>query len=117
LALRGSLSLFGRARFLLRAHGHSGLHGDRSGIENQRQIGVAQHGCAGIEADVLEHRGERLDDDLFRIGQPIDHQAEAAAVGVQNGDEVVALGGQFVLAPGISSRSRKTSGSSLPRSR
>ena len=63
--------------------------GDGAGIENQRQIGVAQHGCAGVEADVLEHGGERLDDDLFRIGEPVDDQAEAAAVGIEHGDEVV----------------------------
>ncbi len=94
------------------------LHGDRAGIEDQRQFGVAQHGCAGVEADVLEHRGERLDDDLFRIGEPIDDQAEAAAVGIEHGDKVVAVRGQACTrAPGISSRSRKTSGSSLPRRR
>ncbi len=44
--------------------------------------------------------GERLDDNLFRIGQPIHHQAEAAAIGVQHGDEVVALGGRLVRAAG-----------------
>ncbi len=111
--------LFGRVRGLfLRAHGHAGLHGDRSGIQNQRQIGVAQHRGAGIQADVLEHRAERLDHNLLRIGQPIHHQAEAAPIGVQNGDEVVPLREpSCARRPGISSRSRKTSGSSLPRSR
>ena len=49
---------------------------------------------------VLQHRGERLDDDLFRIGQPIHHQAKAAAVGIQHGNEVVALGSHLVLDAG-----------------
>ncbi len=75
--------------------GHPGLHGDCAGIENQRQIGVAQHGGAGVEADVLEHRGERLDDDLFRVGEPVDDQAETAAIGVEHGDEVVPLGSRL----------------------
>ena len=86
--------------FVVGAHGDSGFYGDGAGIEDQGQIGVAEHGCAGVEADVFEHGGERLDDDLFRVGEPIDDEAEAAAIGIEHGDEVVALGGGLVLAAG-----------------
>ncbi len=71
--------------------GDSGLDGDGTGIEDQGQVGVAKHGCAGVEPDIFQYCGERLDNDLFRIGEPINDQAEAAAVGIEHGNEVVAL--------------------------
>ena len=73
------------------------LHGDRSGIENEGKIGVAKHGCAGVEPDVLEHSGERLDDDFFRIGERVHDQAEAAAVRIEHGDKVVAVRSQLAF--------------------
>ena len=102
-ALRGSgvRVAFSRARFLfVGAHGDAGLDGDRARVQNQRQIGVAKHGCARIQADVLEHGGERLDDNLLGIGQSIHDQAETPPVGIENGDETVPLRGRLVLPLG-----------------
>jgi hypothetical protein len=75
---------------LICPYSHSGLGGNGSGIENQRQFGIAQHGGARVHADILEYRAQGFDHNLFRIGKAIDHQAKAPAIGVEHGDEVVA---------------------------
>ena len=51
----------------LRNHHHARLHGNRSGVQNQRQLSIAQHRGAREEANALEHRAERFDDNFLRI--------------------------------------------------
>ena len=61
---------------------------------------------------------KRLHHDFFRIGQPIHHQPEVPPVGIQHRDELFAVPCPAAGAEsGISSRSRKTSGSNWPRRR
>ena len=45
----------------------------------------------GVEADRLQLAAERLDDDLLGVDDPVDDEAEAASLGLQHGDDHVAV--------------------------
>ena len=49
---------------------------------------------------LFQHRAQRLDHDLFRIGKPVHHQPELAPIGIQHGDELIASGRRVTGAPG-----------------
>jgi hypothetical protein len=58
--------------------------------------GVAADG-AGVIADFAQHRGQRLDDNFFRIGEAVDDQTETAAIGIEDGD----VAGSVAFARGL----------------
>ena len=91
--------------------------GEARHVEDQRHRAVAEQGGAGVHADVLEPGGQRLDHDLLGVEHAVDDQAEPAALGLQHGDVDVAVGASPWSGRPRASRSRCTSGSSLPRSR
>ena len=57
------------------AGGDTGAIGDRAWIEDESEVAAAEHGRTGIEADRFKDGAQRLDDDLFRVGEAVDNQA------------------------------------------
>jgi hypothetical protein len=60
--------------------------GDAGDVENQRDVPVAQDGRARETGSVLDVSAERLDDDLFRIVQGVDDDAEALLSALHDDD-------------------------------
>src|SRR6478735_401921 len=58
-------------------------------------MAAAEHGRARVESDPFEGRVERLNHNLFRVGQSINDKAESAALGIENCDEAIAFNRRF----------------------
>ena len=71
---------------LFLAGGQIRLGGDAGGVENQRDVAVAQDRRAGQAGAALDVAAQRLDDDFFRVDDLVDDQAVAAVAGFDHDD-------------------------------
>ena len=78
-----TFSLTGRSRV---SADHAGALRQAEHIENQRHLAVAHNAGSGKRLYGFELLAERLHDDLFRVVDLVDDQAELAVIGLQHDD-------------------------------